>query len=157
MSPSYPPAPYSPLPGTPRAIICDIDGTVALRGNRSPYDWTRVADDTPNRPVIEVVQALHASGHQVIFMSGRSAICELATGMWIETHVAANWSFDNGFLLLMRRQGDNRQDAVIKAELFDQHVRTRFNVRAVFDDRLQVIRMWREMGLTVLDVAGGDF
>ena len=48
---------------TDRAVIVDIDGTLALRtGDRSPFDWHRVGEDTPNPPVIELVQLIHAAG-----------------------------------------------------------------------------------------------
>ena len=38
----------------PDAIICDVDGTVALmHGNRSPFDWDKVGSDKPNQWVID--------------------------------------------------------------------------------------------------------
>ncbi|MFC7644091.1 hypothetical protein ACFQX6_27630 [Streptosporangium lutulentum] len=38
--------------------IVDIDGTLALRGDRGPYDWDRVGEDLPNHPVVTIVKAL---------------------------------------------------------------------------------------------------
>ena len=36
--------------------IVDIDGTVAIMGDRSPFDWARVGEDLPKSPVITVVE-----------------------------------------------------------------------------------------------------
>lgn len=146
------PEPYEPKPGTPSAVLVDIDGTVALMNGRSPYDETRVAEDKPNQPVIEVVWALSAAGHRIVFMSGRSEACREATAEWLAEHVAI--SHVGPF---MRPAGDTRRDAIVKAELFDRHVRDAYAVVCVLDDRRQVVEMWRAMGLTVLQVAEGDF
>jgi hypothetical protein len=62
-----------------------------------------------------------------------------------------------GWELHMRPAGDVRNDAIVKLELFDQHVRDRYRVAYVLDDRDRVVRAWRSIGLTVLQVADGDF
>ena len=142
---------YEPKPGTPKAILADIDGTVALKGTRSPFDETRVHEDEPNEPVITVIRALSAT-HRIVFLSGRTDGCRDATYEWLIEHVPVPFQG-----LFMRPAGDMRKDAIVKRELFDQHIRERYDVTLVLDDRLQVIRMWRELGLTVLDVAGGEF
>lgn len=146
------PALYEAKPGTPRAVLVDIDGTVALMGARSPFDETRVHEDQPNQPVIDVVRALHAAGNRVVFLSGRTAGCRAATQKWLAQHVTV--PFDG---LHMRPVGDSRKDAIVKAELFDAHIRDVYDVACVLDDRNQVVRVWRDMGLAVLQVADGDF
>ncbi|MEU7317461.1 AAA family ATPase [Streptomyces sp. NPDC007083] len=147
--------PYVPKPGTSAAVMVDIDGTVALMdtgpGSRSPFDWARVGEDTPNRPVIEAVHAAQAAGMQVVFCSGRKDACRAETRAWLDTHVTV------GGELFMRSSDDNRQDAIVKVELFDRHIRDRFDVRYVLDDRKQVVSVWRALGLTVMQVAEGDF
>ena len=57
----------------------------------------------------------------------------------------------------MRAEGDNRKDAIVKMELFNKYIRHHYNVRRVYDDRQQVVDMWRSLGLTVLQVAPGQF
>ena len=42
----------------PRAALFDVDGTLALRGDRDPYDWSSADFDKPNAPVIATLQAL---------------------------------------------------------------------------------------------------
>ncbi len=144
--------PYEARPGTPKAVLVDIDGTTALISGRSPYDHTRVHQDLPNAPVIAVIQAMHAAGHRVVFLSGRSDKCRKETETWLEKHVGV--PFD---ALYMRVHGDNRRDSIVKVELFDAHVRDAYDVTCVLDDRNQVVEAWRALGLTVLQVAEGDF
>lgn len=141
---------YVARPGTPAAILVDIDGTVALHGARSPFDETRVHEDRPNQAVITAVRAL-AETHWVVFASGRTDACKAATEAWLAKHVGVP------FNLYMRPAGDKRKDSIVKRELFDQHIRAQYDVRMVLDDRNQVVTMWRSLGLTVLQVADGDF
>ena len=139
--------------GKPRAIIVDIDGTVALKGTRNPFDESRVHEDLPNNPVIDVIRAdVIANDVEIIYMSGRTQGCWNATYDWLEDHVAS-WPAQ----LYMRAVGDNRADNIIKRELFDKHVRYNYRVQRVYDDRNQVVQMWRSLGLTVLQVADGNF
>ncbi len=136
---------YEPKPGTPPAILCDIDGTVALMGDRSPYDTTRVIDDRPNKPIIDLATTLSLSGYRVIFMSGRDESCRADTEEWLRMY------FGNA-CVFMRPAGDVRRDAIVKRELFDKHIRDAYDVRLVLDDRTQVVQMWRSLGLTCLQV-----
>lgn len=153
--PSGPPsglAVYEPKPGTPQAVLVDIDGTVALMNGRSPFDETRVHEDHPNLPVIEAVRAAHGSGKRIIFLSGRTETCRDATITWLREHIKRD--FDGPY---MRPAGDPRKDAIVKQELFDEYVRDYYDVAYVIDDRRQVVQMWRALGLTVLQCAPGDF
>jgi predicted kinase len=143
---------YEARPGTPRAVMVDIDGTVALMGARSPFDETRVHEDRPNLAVITVVRAMVAAGNAVVFLSGRTAACREATYLWLNKHAAVPFQG-----LYMRAEGDTRKDAIVKGELFDRHVREHYDVTCVLDDRDQVVAMWRSLGLTVLQVADGNF
>jgi predicted kinase len=143
---------YTPAPATPAAVLVDIDGTVALMHGRSPYEEALVGTDQPNQSVITVVRALRAAGHRIVFMSGRTDGCRAATEQWLDQHVLTGYD-----ALFMRRAGDQRRDAVVKAELFDTHIRHAYTVTCVLDDRAQVVAMWRALGLTVLQVADGDF
>ena len=144
--------PYVPAPGAPSAVMVDIDGTVALLGGRSPYDESLVHLDRPNAAVITAVRAMHAAGHEIVFCSGRTEGCRSATEAWLAEHVNVAYAG-----LFMRARGDQRKDSVVKQEIFDQRIRDRWHVVAVFDDRQQVVDAWRSLGLTVFQVAPGDF
>jgi predicted kinase len=143
---------YSPPDDLPEAVLVDIDGTVALMNGRSPYDMTRVGEDLPNPAVIAAVRAMHAAGHAIVFCSGRDDSCRAETEAWLKAFVGVPYE-----ALFMRAEGDSRKDAIVKREIFDNEIRDRWNVVGVFDDRQQVVRMWRALGLTVFQVAEGDF
>ena len=59
--------------------------------------------------------------------------------------------------LFMRPTGDTRKDSILKKEIYDNHIKGKYNVKYVLDDRDSVVEMWREQGLTCLQVAPGDF
>lgn len=150
-------APYVP-PGVPwgDAYIFDIDGTLCHMTSRSPYDESRVHEDVPNQPVIDVLTRLVSSGAKIIFCSGRTNECYDATRKYILEHTSLR---EDDFILLMRKAGDTRKDNIVKREIFEQNLRhAKINIRGVFDDRQQVVDMWRdELGLTCFQVAPGDF
>lgn len=142
-----------PNPDLPACVISDIDGTVALKGARNAYDYSRVNEDRPNYPVIEVLTAEHYAGNQVVFMSGRDDSCWHETCAWLAQCMP--FPFYGPY---MRPTGDKRKDSIVKHELFDLCVRNVWNVKRVYDDRNQVVTMWREvLGLSCLQVAPGDF
>lgn len=133
----------------PKAIIVDIDGTVAdMTGLRSPYDWGSVYLDKPVKYVIDVVKSLQNQGNRLIFMSGRDSSCRTETMKWLQN--VANFQ---GFSLYMRAENDMRKDSVVKKELFSEYVNGIYSIQCVVDDRPSVCRMWRyELGLKVVQV-----
>ncbi|MFV2112000.1 AAA family ATPase [Micromonospora sp. LOL_025] len=143
---------HAPSTGPPEIVLVDIDGTVALNVSRSPYDMTRVAEDEPNPAVIAAVRAMHAAGYGVVFCSGRDATARAATEAWLARHVRVPY-----LGLHLRAVGDSRKDSVVKREIYEREIADRYRVVGVFDDRQQVVRMWRALGLTVFQVAEGDF
>lgn len=145
-------APYQGTPGAEPAVLVDIDGTVALMEGRSPFDWSRVGEDLVNQPVVDYVRMLHDRGFRIVFLSGRSDECRADTEQWLAGHVGVPYAG-----LFMRAAGDYRKDSFVKLDLFDEHVRDNWDVHSVLDDRAQVVEMWRSLGLTVLQVAEGDF
>ncbi|MFE0334187.1 polynucleotide kinase, partial [Streptomyces sp. NPDC058955] len=144
--------PYVPDTALPSAVLCDIDGTLALRGDRGPYDFTRCDLDLLNLPVREALRAFRAS-HQdrIVLLSGRSEDHRALTEAWLERYEVP---YDE---LWMRASGDGRSDDLVKAELFDAHVRHRYAVRVSLDDRDRVVAVWRRMGLPTWQVNYGNF
>ena len=68
-------------------IIVDIDGTIALKGNRDPYDLTSVSQDKPNATIIQLTKHLNDSTNcQLVFVSGRNEVCRTETTEWLEKH-----------------------------------------------------------------------
>ena len=132
----------------PKAILVDIDGTLAMMNDRSPFDWSRVGEDTCNGIVKRLVNDYQGT---VIVMSGRDSVCRQQTMEWLEDN-----EIDYDFLF-MREQGNTEKDSIIKRRLFDENVRGKYFVEYVLDDRNQVVEMWRNMGLMCLQVADGNF
>jgi len=148
--------PYVPDTSLPKAVIVDVDGTVALRGDREPFDWSRVGEDLPNNPVIDTIRMLWAYGVlkgdpvQVIFMSGRPEECRTQTELWLDANVGLP------FRLYMRSDDDFRQDWIVKDELFAP-LRDKYYFLSAWDDRDQMVRYWRKAGLQCFQVADGNF
>jgi len=141
-----------PPADAPEIVLVDIDGTVALLGDRHYTDMTRVAEDEPNHAVIAAVRAMHAAGYGVIYCTGRDDSSRADTEWWLARHVGVPY-----IALHMRAYGDYRRDAVVKREIFEREIAPAYRVIGVFDDRQHVVRMWRSLGLTVFQVAEGDF
>jgi hypothetical protein len=116
--------------------------------NRSPFEWTKVGQDDIDEVVKSAVETFGFElGYYVIILSGRDGVCQPETETWLQDH---NFSYHK---LLMRSEGDMRKDSIVKRELFDKHIRDKYNVVAVFDDRPQVVRTWHLLGLKVFAVA----
>ncbi len=140
----------------PKCILVDIDGTAAKIHDRSPFDWSNVGRDLPNTPVLNVVRAMRTAGYAVVFLSGRDSAARTETVSWLHQHLG--WSEGPDYALFMRARNDMRKDSIIKRELFDAHIRGRYFVELVLDDRDQVVSLWRrDLGLTCLQVDYGDF
>lgn len=143
-------------------FIFDLDGTLALRDEslsdcRKPFDWARVGEDLPNPAVVEVARALIGVGHKLLFVTGRMEQCRKPTCDWLIKHLGTP-----GVGLIMRADEDYRPDTEVKAEMYQstlcRMLRSHFGgVAGIFDDRKGVVEMWRELGLTVFQVAPGEF
>ena len=135
-------------------ILCDIDGTLALRGDRAPHDHDSSMEDAVNWPVVRLCDALVVKGvYDIVLLSGRDEKYRDVTEYWLERHQILSYRKR----LLMRPRGDNRPDEIVKRELYEQDETLRRTVWLVIDDRNKVVKMWRELGLTCLQVAEGDF
>lgn len=146
-----------------RIYLCDIDGTIANIEHRLHFiqrdkpDWDgffgACIDDKPIHEVIETLQYLNGGEACIVMISGRSDAVRLQTGAWLHKH---NIPYEE---LLMRKAGDHRQDHIVKAELLDKALEDNpgTEVIAVFEDRQQVVDMWRKRGLRVFQVAEGNF
>jgi len=136
----------------PKAIICDLDGTLALLNGRNPFDASHCEADLLNQPVAHVLQTYAKSDYRIILVSGRESKFEVQTRSFLAQHQIP---FD---LLLMRSTDDSRKDAVVKKEIFNREIRDKYYIEFVLDDRNQVVDMWRnELQLPCFQVFYGDF
>ena len=104
-----------------------------------------------NQPILDLLWALEGAWLDIILVSGRDECCRKDTEAWLEKH---NVPFVK---LFMREEGDNEKDTVIKERIFRDHIASNYLVWFVLDDRDCVVKMWRDLGLTCLQVAEGGF
>lgn len=145
--------------------IFDIDGTIADLSHRLHFiqqdkpDWdaffNAAGDDKPIFEVITVARALSTAGHPIVYSTGRSEVIRNITDRWL-----AKYRLPKG-TMFMRSAGDHREDNVVKGELLDKimHLYGAWlgGYGGVFEDRQQVVDMYRARGLRVFQVAKGDF
>ncbi|MFA9289040.1 MAG: HAD family acid phosphatase [Weeksellaceae bacterium] len=139
----------------PKAIICDLDGTLALLGKRSPYDASTAEEDSLNNPIANILEVYsHQETYdiKIILLTGREDKYREQTQRWLQKH---NIIYEE---LYMRRTGDRRKDTVYKKEIYQNQIEGKYDVLFVLEDRDQVVAMWRkDLGLTCLQVEYGDF
>lgn len=162
-----------------KAYIFDLDGTLCdishrlhyineeawaatgLTANPAPMpfkkDWdsfyAACVGDKPIEPICQLVQDL-ARTAPIVFVSGRSDAVRKQTERWIWQH-AQNMTAP--LHLFMRRDGDHRPDHVVKGEFLDQILAAGWQPIMAFDDRKQVVDMWRARGIVCAQVAEGNF
>ena len=136
----------------PKALICDLDGTLALMNNRNPYDATHCDNDDLNEPIAGVLKKYYRDGFQILLLSGREERFREPTVRFLEKHSITYHQ------LWMRRTKDARRDAIVKREIYDEEIAGKFFIEFVLDDRNQVVEMWRNaLHLPCFQVNFGNF
>lgn len=132
----------------PKALWVDIDGTLAhMNGKRGPFDWSKVIGDDCD---INIRQLVQSWPFDIIIVSGRDSECRKDTEMWL-------WKYGIPYKELhMRPEGNCEKDSIIKERILRDLV-TRYNIIAALDDRDQVVKHLRSLGVKVLQVAEGAF
>ena len=128
--------------------IFDIDNTLAIKGNRSPYEFDKVGLDSVNEYVLRILKALSVD-NEIFILSGREDSCRKETEDWLNKIIRYGGLF-------MRKAGDKRSDSIIKRELYEAHIKDKYNVLGVFDDRQGVCRLWYSLGLPLFRVGNPD-
>lgn len=133
-----------------KAVICDIDGTIAQKSPlRGFFDWNLVGLDSCRELIAEIIQFFSkVKKYHIIFLSGRDECCKDITYNWL----LDNLRIDN-FSLHMRKNNDSRDDRIVKEELFFNNIASNYNVIAALDDRPRVVRLWKDLGLLTIDVS----
>ena len=136
-----------------KAVIFDIDGTLAVMGDRDPYEADKVWMDTVNEDVHKALDMHYWKCHRVIIVTGRDEIYREVTEEWLKL----NGIHHDELLMRPTEPGQKLDDWIIKYELFNQHIRPKnYRIFGVYDDRHRVLRMWRKLGLTTFHVNGPD-
>ena len=152
----------------PNIIIFDLDGTLAnidarralSMDDNNKMNWNKFFDplniplDQPNQPVIHMAKMLKEQGFKIFIFSGRSGVTLQATVEWLQDN---NIPCDK--LMMRPKEKLFMKDADLKQLwLNDKELIPNISdVFAVFDDRDQVVEMWRKNNLTCFQVANGNF
>lgn len=132
----------------PKCVLVDIDGTLAHMGDRrSPFEWKKVGLDYVDTQIKSVVNSLQT---KIFICTGRDGICLDETIKWLDSN---NIHYDKVFI---RKEGDMRPDWQIKAEIWQQ-ISKDYYIDFLIDDRMQVVRHARALGLKVLQVDYNNF
>ncbi len=143
-------------------VVFDIDGTLANITHRLPYitgegkkDWDAFhkacVEDEPILEMIITTQAFVKTGYFVHLVTGRMETVRNQTEMWLFQNLVR---YSN---LFMRPESDYRPDFELKREFLNLLRSRGQEPILVFDDRQQVVDMWRSEGIRCCQVAKGDY
>lgn len=144
----YEKIPYNP--DLPDCVIFDVDGTLAYMDGRSPYEWSKVGEDK-NDIYLSILSRYLQRNTRLFIFTGRDGSCLNETENWL---YLSNINYDKIFI---RPAGNMEKDSLIKERLYNENIKGKYNVLSIFDDRNQVVEMWRSLGLTCCQVQTGDF
>jgi sarcosine oxidase delta subunit len=138
-----------------RAVIIDIDGTLAHMGERDPLDFENVGNDTLNKNVAAFIRHACRRAH-IIYLTGRPESARKETERWLHKHdlLAPRVKWADVF---MRADGDLRPSAVVKRELLREQITPRWNIILALEDYRPNADMLREEGIECWLVDKGDY
>lgn len=150
-------------------IIVDLDGTVADCSHRLHHiqgetkDWNtffkECINDKPIEKIVDLVRNIVIdNGRVCVFLTGRSDIAKEETLAWISEHFSA-FLKEVDYHLVMRPDGDHTPDHELKPKMLKEFLKKcpHMDVDFILEDRSSVVKKWRELGYTCLQVADGDF
>lgn len=132
-------------------VIVDIDGTLALRGNRGPFEYHKVEVDYPNHAIITTVKGLRRSGVNPIYVTGREKRCLPQTSRWLLRHGLPKTHQDH-YEMYMRPDGDRRKNEVVKEEILNNDILPFYNVLLALDDDERLWSVYKRYQIPMLHV-----
>lgn len=143
-----------------RAIICDLDGTLAniehrlhhVKGQKKDWDafFEGISDDTVVGPIADILDMYAFDETAVLLCSGRPERCRGKTVEWLSRNDVEYTK------LYMRPNDDRRPDHIVKSQILDGILADGYEPIFVIDDRPSVVQMWRARGLTCLQCAPSE-
>lgn len=130
-------------------LICDIDGTLALRGDRAPMAFNECLVDRPSRCVVDMLRILGQSGMGLVLLTGREVQYRPITAAWLLKY---GIGYDR---LYMRANGEVGQGWIVKQELYEQTILLDRNGEPpslVIDDDPWVCQMFMELGIVSFQI-----
>jgi FMN phosphatase YigB (HAD superfamily) len=161
-----------------KTVIFDIDGTLAdvrhrehfVQGEEKDFDsfFAAMDKDLVNYPIADLFYRHIQYEDQIILCSGRPDTYRDVTQKWLKeelmsylakTYMPEKLHCDIPNLLMRPSEKLYTPDWIIKQEILDgilKHV-DKSNIMYAVDDRAQVVKMWRDNGITCLQVDEGNF
>lgn len=143
-------------PMLPHCILVDMDATLCFNTNGRPFYGpgadVGMRDDIPNTNIIDLVKAYCTTYNcDLIILTGRDESCREATMDWLTEHDLHPTE------LLMRPNGSYLRGDEQKKLIYEIKIKDKYNVDFVIDDSDKVVKMYRDLGLTVLQPNEGKF
>lgn len=137
---------YVPNKELPKAVIVDLDGTLAHMKDRMPYDWHKVGTDVVDDIIRDIITGMKDMDYKIVIISGRDGSAKELSAEWLQNNL--DFVPDDFFI---RNAGDFRRDTIVKEEIFWNDVAPKYNVVLAIDDRPQVVlNTWTALGIKTL-------
>tara|TARA_R100000656_G_scaffold117522_2_gene90918 strand:+ start:12706 stop:13146 length:441 start_codon:yes stop_codon:yes gene_type:complete len=144
-----------------RIVLCDIDGTLANVVHRlhlvsgEEKNWeefnSKSKEDNVKEDIANILRQLYSDEEtEISIITAREDKWIEDTKRWLDLN---DIPYNN---LHMRKAGDRRSDSDVKREIFRKNYKKK-DIWFVLEDRVKVVKMWRELELTCLQVSEGDF
>ena len=142
-----------------KIVVFDIDGTIANTDHRVHHvktdgkkNWgaffSEAKYDKPHSHIVRLTQLYMNAGYLVVLCTGRPANLREDTEKWLKDN---DVSYD---LVLMRLTTDRGPDFLAKKDALTSFLMNSDypieQVEAIYEDRIPVAEMWRQMGIPVL-------
>ena len=128
----------------PYCVVIDMDSTVCFNTQKRPWygegSTEAMLNDSPNDGIIKLIKSQQ---YPVIVCTGRNKAQKEVTEKWLHKHGIIPEDY------YMREDGDYRKGVEVKKELIKQ-ILDKYNIVAIFEDCEPIVKMFRDMGLTVL-------
>lgn len=139
-------------------VVIDLDGTIAKRVGRGPFDHTKYLTDVPYWDIWNQIDAISkAFNLQKIFLTGRSDLGKEDTVKWLVDNFGL---VEADLILYMRDKHDlATHDYVFKENVALNNILPSYNIKAWFEDRIRCVEMARyKLGVqAVYQVNEGNF
>ena len=151
-----------PASSLPRAVIWDLDGTLADDRARAHFveveqgrdrDWKSyfdaIEDDPPIAASMVLLQALRTHGLRIIYLTGRPEFTRPQTERWLRANGLADYD-----LLVMRPDGERRHAGDFKVDEV-RRLRASYALVCAFEDRIDVADRLRVSGIPIFLYGAG--
>lgn len=139
-------------------VIVDIDNTLSFNKKRYElatksdgsidwdilYDYNNVISDEPNLPMIDIINHLH-NEYQIYILTSRPRSILDSTLNWLDMY-----KIKYHFIAMRSKENHYIKDVELKLKMYNDFVND--DVYCAFDDREDIIDLWKSFGITSFKV-----